>query len=95
MVVSTLLVASAPELTILQRLDEFQRLKVIAALALLLVLTGLLMLFIRATARIVRWYMHRCPTCTTENAAKSLGSLHLDRRPRVARSDRQHWGRPQ
>lgn len=95
--------------TIFQRLDEVQRLRVAAALAILVVAAGLLVLFIRAWSRMVRWYMHPATTCSGRPISSDAPSAEssapgwvpvssskplqrLDRRPRVARNDRQHWG---
>ncbi len=93
MVTLHLLLADSTTRTLLQRLNEFQRLQVVAALAILIVVTGLLILFIRAWSRIVRWYMHPAPaTCGEPAPTYAVCRNPIDRRPRVARNDRQHWG---
>lgn len=93
MVTLHLLLADSTTRTLLQRLNEFQRLQVVAALAILIVVTGLLILLIRAWSRIVRWYMHPAPaTCGEPAQTDAVSRNTIDRRPRVARNDRQHWG---
>lgn len=93
MVTLLVMLAESSTPTVFQRLNEFQRLRVSAALAILIVAAALLVLFIRAWSRLVRWYMHPATkACGNQRRMTPASTKPLDRRPRVARNDRQHWG---
>jgi hypothetical protein len=76
----------------LQRLDAVSRLRIVSALAVTLTAAGLLLLFIRASARVTRWYIHQPPRptrCPGDPLAKVI-----DGKPRLWRREWENWRRP-
>jgi hypothetical protein len=54
--------ATGPDaVPLLQRLPPHQRVRVVAALVIVITCGGLLLIFIRASGKITRWYMNRPP----------------------------------
>lgn len=86
---SLALVAEAS--SILQRLDAITRLRVLAALALLLVAGGVLILFARATGRMARWYINRTPR-PTRLPGDPFPTV-IDGKPRLWDQEQRNWQR--
>ena len=78
--------------SLLHQLSPLQRMKVLAALVVLLVAAAFLFLVIRAGGRITRWYVEGPRQPTTP---PGLSERSWQRKPRVSSREREHWQKPQ
>ncbi len=77
---------------LLQQLDPLQRIRVLAALVVLLVAAAFLFVVIRAGGRIARWYVEG-PVRRADPSG--LGERNWRQKPRVSSREREHWQKPQ
>ncbi|MCA9149881.1 MAG: hypothetical protein KDA92_11300 [Planctomycetales bacterium] len=75
----------------LMRLDEMSRLRVLAALSIIVLAAGFLLIFIRGCARYARWYMHREPRAT--KVAGDPFQKVIDSKPRLWQRESKNWQR--
>ena len=74
--------------SLFQQLDHLQRLKVFACAIVLLVLTALLFLVVRAGSRIARWYAR--PSSRNASTQPTMEE-RWTRKPTVSSRDRENW----
>ena len=84
--------AQSSSQTLMSRLDPYQRLQVLAGLAIILTMFGVWWLFLRGASRMARWYINRPPRRTT--ASGDPFARVIDAKPRRAARERQNWHRP-
>ena len=77
--------------SLLGRLDPRDRLRVVAALGIILVATGFLVIFIRAAGRLARSYMNRHPRPTRMQGDPF--QQVIDSKPRSWQRESQNWQR--